>query len=420
MMKRIVGLALLLCAPVWAQNVDPNADSQYNWSATTGLVNIPIARALRAGTFFGAFDFKSRNLKDLFGSEFLATSSNPAGGGDQGNGSFHFMFSPLRNVEIGLLGLHDANREGNVNTLGRLFKIPPARDFSTALKVIVNEESENLPAIAVGVENLTDPHNGDFEPNARFFQRAFYAVASKAFPIDDSQVVSVHLGAGTGRFQNRPFGGLEYAFDNGLALLAEYDGFRSAFGLRYTGLRNLRATAAVQGGRPTFQIGYTFNPFELFSNGEQDDYSPFTKPGPPPGEPPERVPEPAGQPQPAPAKDAGDPPEQVPAKPDSQRPHPSVAPAPRQERQLMAAASTPSVVRPNERHPVTPSPVSAPPESARVESPVAVLAPPPPVRPTAPVAETRPAHEPEAMRSSRAVATQSDDDEPETMAPSRF
>lgn len=290
--KSLLGSLLVLaqCGVASAQRVNPNTDTQYNWNATTGLINIPIARVLRPGTFFSAFDFKSKRIQDLFGSEFLATSSNPAGGGDQGNGSFHFMFSPLQNVEVGLLGLHDANREGNVNTLGRLLVFPPARDFSTAVKVLLKEESENFPSIAVGVENLTDPNNGDAEPNANFFKRGFYAVASKSFPINDSQMLSVHAGAGTGRFQNRPFGGLEYAFDNGLAMLAEYDGWTSAFGLRYTGIQNLRLTAAVQGGRPTVQIGYSLNPFDWFRDDVDDhDLSPFARPvGKPSEEPPDK------------------------------------------------------------------------------------------------------------------------------------
>lgn len=307
-----VSLFFLQTSMAWSQVVNPGADSQFNWNATTGLINIPIARTLRPGAFFGAFDFKSRNVQSLFGSEFLASGTD-GNSGDLGNGSFHFMFSPLRNFEVGVLGLHDVNRGGNVNSLGRLLKIPPAKDFSTALKLVVMEEDENLPSIAVGVENLTHPRNGDSEPNARFFQQGFYAVASKSFPIDENQIVSVHLGAGTGRFQNRPFGGIEYALDNGLALLAEYDGFRSAFGVRYTGLRNLRATVAVQGGRPTFQIGYTFNPFDLISDGDQYDYSPFAKPIPatvdpaedpgapaPPGSQPEPPAEPVPAPEPQP------------------------------------------------------------------------------------------------------------------------
>ena len=302
--------AISLTLTATAQNVNPDAPNQFNWNQTTGLVNIPIARALRRGAMYGAFDFKSRNFKTLFGSEFLADPD------DKGNGSFHFLFSPIKNVELAVMALHDANRGGNVNTLNRLLTFPPGRDFSTALKWVVNEESANFPAIAVGVENLTYPRPGaslgkeDDVPDARVKQRGFYAVASKAFELGE-QMLNVNLGVGTGRFRNRPFGGIEYGFQNGLALLAEYDGFQGTYGVRYTGVQNLRMTAAMQGGQPTFQIGYTFNPFDLFNEGTQHDYSPFVMPKPKP-EPDPWAPEAPKEPSTETIPSQASPPVQVP------------------------------------------------------------------------------------------------------------
>lgn len=274
------GLLAVLCAdalPSFAQPLDPNAASQFNWNQTTGLVNIPIARSLPRGAFYGAFDFKAKHFQDLFGSEFLA------GGGDKGNGSFHLMFSPIKNVEIGIMGLHDVNRDGNVNTLSRFLRVPPAQSFSTAIKWVVAEETQDMPSIAVGVENLTYPYpksNGRDEaiPYKGIREKGFYAVASKSFPVGD-QLLSLHLGAGAGRFNNRPFGGLEYTFDNGFAFLGEYDGNQATYGMRYTGLRNFRITAAMQGGQPTFQLGFILNPFDLIGEGDQKDYDPFARPG---------------------------------------------------------------------------------------------------------------------------------------------
>lgn len=255
-----------------AQEVNPSSPTDFTWNQTTGLINIPVARTLPAGTFFSAFDFKSKAVKNLFGSEFLA------GDGDQGNGSFHFMFVPHRRIEIATMGLHDVNRGGNVNSLDRLLKIPPASSFSTAIKVLVADETDDFPAIAVGVENLTYPKGpADPEPNQRFREPGYYAVASKAIPVGN-QLLNVHAGFGTGRFQNRPFGGLEYAFHNGLGLITEYDGYHLSGGLRYTGIKNLRVTLGVQGGDPTFQIGYHFNPFDLFSGKGQRDYNPYKFP----------------------------------------------------------------------------------------------------------------------------------------------
>ena len=309
-----------LSAPLLAQPINPNAQPQFNWNQTTGLINIPIARSLPRGTFFGAFDFKSQAFKDLFSSEFLASP------GDHGNGSFHLMFSPIKNVEIAVMGLHDVNRGGNVNTLGRLLRIPPAQDFSTAIKWVVAEETQDMPSIAVGVENLTYPYpvsaDGKQEAitNIHFREKGFYAVGSKSFPVGD-QLLSVHLGVGTGRFQNHPFGGLEYTFENGLALIGEYDGWQGSYGLRYTGLRNLRVTMAVQGNQPTFQIGYLFNPFDLLSDGDQDDYNPYAMPAPHPEEPARPDQEPV-KPDQQPAK-----PDQEPAKPDQETVTPDDAPA---------------------------------------------------------------------------------------------
>lgn len=282
-MKKLLPLILLtlLSLPVLGQ--DPrNSEgillTDFKWNQTTGLINIPIARVVKAGTVFGAFNFNGTSRKqdifDIFSSEFIVDAN-----GDQANGSFNFIFSPFDRFEVGIQGLHNAIRgEGNTNSLKQILHFPPAEFWSVGAKYLVKEEGKKSPAIAVGVENLRYPVGEPGREPDGFRSPGWYAVATKSYDLNPNLAINLHGGYGTGRFKDRPFAGAELAMANGLGFMGEYDGKLFNYGLRYTGLKNFRFTVGFSEGVPAMQMGYQFNLYDVIAGRDYKDYNPYHRP----------------------------------------------------------------------------------------------------------------------------------------------
>jgi len=96
-------------------------------------------------------------------------------------------------------------------------------------QVQLTRESANSPALAVGVQDILDKEHGDFS-DAHNTGAGYYAVATKAFGVGGRTLYGT-LGYGTGRFLDKPFGGLCAPVSDHLSLAAEYDGFQLNAGL---------------------------------------------------------------------------------------------------------------------------------------------------------------------------------------------
>lgn len=258
MLRRLslAALALLTlgASPALAQNVPGNGD--YNWNETTGLVNIPVARTVPAGSAFlslGLADIgrypASGTRVGTFGGTLLDSDSFFSS-----DGSLHAVGSPLPGWELSVMTLH----AGNVKPV-----------FGT--KVLLNREGD-WPAFAIGAHNLfsyDDNPSNPSNPEPDSFRRISpFVVASKQVGLG-SPVMDLHAGIGSGRFQGRVFYGGELRFDNGLGLLGEFDGTVTSYGVRYTGLDDWRFTAAIQDGWPAVQIGYQFGDSGLYGGPAQ-------------------------------------------------------------------------------------------------------------------------------------------------------
>jgi len=90
---------------------------------------------------------------------------------------------------------------------------------------VVNEQAR-VPAFAFGVQDALNKEHEEF--NAR----AYYGVATKSLLVAGRKVFAT-LGYGSGRFLNKPFGGISAPLNNLLNLAVEYDGFQMNEALAY-------------------------------------------------------------------------------------------------------------------------------------------------------------------------------------------
>lgn len=185
----LCALALALAfpaAPAVAQDVEeestvPATESRIpNFLGTTGLLNIPSAYT----------------PGDRGASAFIAGTSGFFGGGATVGITDRF--------EIGF-GVLDFDDDLGGDT-----------EFLLNLKANLLQERENVPAISVGVIDVTDSLDADV---------SWYVVASKYFTrasTDTPFALKGHLGYGGGIYDDEIFAGAELFFQPYLSLLAEY------------------------------------------------------------------------------------------------------------------------------------------------------------------------------------------------------
>ena len=88
-----------------------------------------------------------------------------------------------------------------------------------SVQLQVAEEAPRRPALAFGSQDLLNKEQETGE------SRSYYGVATKSFPLSKSSL-HVTLGYGTGRFLDRPFGGVSVPIGHKLNAAIEYDGFQ--------------------------------------------------------------------------------------------------------------------------------------------------------------------------------------------------
>ncbi len=153
--------------------------------------NIPIAHTPGAN-YCGFAVFRGNHI-----SEFSGALSNGTGLFGAGFGTFpRVYFSAMQ-----------------VSSL--VFRESKALSF----QVQILEEGGSRPAFAFGAQDLLD------KEESTGAAKAFYAVATKSYPVAD-KLLHVTIGYGSGRFLNRPFGGVSMPLDEHVNALVEYDGFQ--------------------------------------------------------------------------------------------------------------------------------------------------------------------------------------------------
>ena len=110
-----------------------------------------------------------------------------------------------------------------------------AWEAATNAQLQLLPETEGAPSLAVGVLDMFNDRGYDVTKPQEVGALSFYAVATRQTGSPDHPAYWT-VGYGTGRFNNRLFGGLSYGVSPRLKVLAEYDGFApnagAAFDLR--------------------------------------------------------------------------------------------------------------------------------------------------------------------------------------------
>lgn len=102
---------------------------------------------------------------------------------------------------------------------------------SVSMQLQIVEESKNLPALAIGVQDVLRKEWKQYH-NIMNCDEGYYAVATKRFAIKDKPLYA-SLGYGCGRFMNSPFAGLSYPVNDNMNLICEYDGYQINGGLAW-------------------------------------------------------------------------------------------------------------------------------------------------------------------------------------------
>lgn len=193
-------LALLTCAPGFAQDADPvptaNRTRVPNFLGATGLLYTPSAYVLGDRTFSGHVHANS----DFFGGGVLG------GFGDR--------------FEAGLtvLDADDANRS---------FFDRDGTEFLLNAKLNVVREGTAMPAVSIGVIDALNELKQD---------SSWYVVASKYFTRGDTDqdfALVGHVGYGDGIFDDDLFAGAQLLFDENLSAMAEYQDGKFNLGARF-------------------------------------------------------------------------------------------------------------------------------------------------------------------------------------------
>jgi hypothetical protein len=93
------------------------------------------------------------------------------------------------------------------------------------------EETSNMPAIAIGVQDPFRKEWVEFH-NTMNSNEGYFFVATKRFSIKHKPLYTT-LGYGTGRFLSRPFVGLSYPLSDQLNIIGEFDGYQLNGGIGF-------------------------------------------------------------------------------------------------------------------------------------------------------------------------------------------
>lgn len=229
----------------------PNGD--YDFNETTGLLNIPVARTLAPGAFWGGFSFAkyggaTPDTPHTLNADFVFGPND---------GTMWMQYGVVPGFEVSAMFEHGPFSGGP----GRPFTANPGVDIGA--KYLVMDETDSLPAIAIGCQNMTAlVDHPDFGSHAlpQYNDRSAFVVASKTVDLGDLPV-DLHVGYGDGRFSYRIFYGGEIHISKEFSAIGEFDGVLTNVGLRYVPDwmdNRFRLTFMIQQSYPAFQFGYQF------------------------------------------------------------------------------------------------------------------------------------------------------------------
>ncbi len=317
----------------------------FNFNETTGLINIPVARVVPAGSVqlsLGAHDLDN-------GQGPTGIDADDALLGNDGNARL-IAGLPGR-VEISVMALHGGFFKNNHYVFGaKWLAIPDGPDH---------------PGFAIGVQSLNNTPQVNNPHPAHFDTPSAFGVVSHSFPLNDSgMALDLHAGIGTGRLRDG-FAGGEFHLIPELSLVGETDGTIESVGFRVTPGKRFQLLASAQLQDP---IRYGVMISYLFGPTEDEDEVAETYENPPPADPKAGttrvVPPQELEPNPEPAPEPGS------GSPQKGEPSPepeATAPLPANEVRAVVAVA-PAVVAPPE-----PSPVARTPEKVATVQPMRLL-----------------------------------------------
>jgi hypothetical protein len=328
-----LALALVSCSvlPVFGAGDVGN----FNFNETTGLINIPIARVAKAGTFKFFVQPTAINRVGVFGG---ADDSLFANDGTQKT----------------IIGLG----KGMELSLAMFTGVQKLDSFVLGFKWNAIEATEDTPGFSVGVQSIGAGVR-PFNPHPPHFNGAsVFGVASHSFKLnDDDMAIDLHAGIGTNRLRNG-FGGIEFHFNDTWSLIGEHDGTIQSAGIRFKPHERIDIMPVLQFHSNNqvhagFSLGYTFGGF----NDEKplappDKMEPVKSVPDQPAEEPasfkpalplaSQASEPSIKPAPTPASQASEPSSKPAPTPASQASETSVKPAPAQPSAPVAEPQAPS------------------------------------------------------------------------------
>jgi hypothetical protein len=251
-------LALLSCAsvPVFGAGDVGN----FNFNETTGLINIPIARVAKAGTF------------KLFAQPTAIGRVSVFGGLDDSL----FANDGTQKTIIGL-------GKGMEMSLAMFTGVQKLDSFVLGFKWNAIEATEDTPGFSVGIQSIgagVRPFNG----------ASVFGVASHSFKLnDDDMAIDLHAGIGTNRLRNG-FGGIEFHFNDTWSLIGEHDGTIQSAGIRFKPHERIDIMPVLQFHSNNqvhagFSLGYTFGGFsdkksQIDQQGDEAEVKRLTAPRP--------------------------------------------------------------------------------------------------------------------------------------------
>jgi hypothetical protein len=197
----------------------------FNYSETSGIINVPNARAIDYRTAVLSVRLSSVGKHPPIKHQW----QDPGGGVFTGtpfdsdwwiycDGDRRALISPVRNLEVNLMHIRSQQ------------KVPVF-----AAKFVAFQETDTLPAVAVGIHNMFGWEDclAKGEVKRINSKPAPFIAASKRFGSNDN--LDLTVGYGGGRFRNRFFYGGELSLDRNhwLRAVGEYDGNIVSYGLKY-------------------------------------------------------------------------------------------------------------------------------------------------------------------------------------------
>lgn len=198
----------------------------FNFSETTGLINMPTARTIKVKTGRIAIRMAKLGKYPPIKHKWQVPDPGPATGTPfdsdwwiWSDGDRQLLLCPFKNIEVSLMNIHS-------------YQISPV----ISAKWVAFEEKKGFPSLAVGVNNIfkyKEDINYRWEVQNANSKITPFLVASKRLGKDE--ILDLSVGFGGGKFRNRIFCGGELFFDKKhlLSAVGEYDGNIYSYGLKY-------------------------------------------------------------------------------------------------------------------------------------------------------------------------------------------